>query len=1100
MASLVDIVTNNVNNYDKFLDKSSDPDRVLKRTNFENRLNYIYGIITANGNLDAVHNKLFQEDFNRVIKLLCAFKEGEHRYGFSTIERLVDKAIDELEANVNLLNVIINDRDIRNIINKYNLHNKIDFIFDNIIVNGSSIKTLVSGGVNPSDVVSIVSGIEEYVLDTKRKYKEETLKIIQKYMENAQSVLSINNDNANEQMRGSFTNFSTELSLKNLYVLLQLDTFVNNNFTSIIGSSNISEEIQSNMDQLWVSIKPTNIDQITSTKELYPDVMFPDRINGHNLYAILTNFIGDNEKVKTFIKYKMMLLYSDENQRISSISDDDMVTAKDIMLIFRDFKLNEAKQEISGINSNIVLHSNDFDGERYSVEHLDEVDVRFNVAFALSVLEALYHELKGYSSYDVSNVPSKYIGIKKVYSDDLDNLIKDSSYESILDSVISYPNNSLLLDLDKKEFFNLIRYFSFDEIKWMVEEIDKSPRSTSVEEKKSELKQLIYYCSFFKTYEEDNIKFDSPKYERINKLFNMIKTTNDVSLLGRQFEEWFKSIDINSLSEEEFEVLSNVDYQYIYNQLDYASQVIYQKCKKYGVKFHMGYKDMIYTEGINVDETVKDALDVIYQDQDESRLYPKFDTINVSENIDNIFRIFKGSNAIIPGYLWNMDYEYLEEYLRIHKFDLKLLPQTYVPIIFSIPDDELDKYVETVGGDFNNLLYIPSGSDLSIFDGVQRVVKMYGVNYSDIPTFPMEAFRCSEARLGFLKKVFDNDIEKLKKLPGIMYSMKYDDLLKIVKKKKGRMFDDRYIEDTLVNSNHSSDERYGGFYREFKPLVKGDTIINVKVSPFFRNYCAQFSRERLQRQKLVLARTNSHKKGNFVMTDYMLFGSINTFRLLLHLSDDIEMFFGLNPSLFEVGRGKLEYLINLFGNLKLLNKMPSSFFHVPMETTKLIVSHSMINGDINKLSKLPSTFFDLIYYNGMDLEDAFKSLDILKEIEDVQKSEEMVPLDGKGIMINVKLVNDFLGKEEYEFKDYMLYRDTYELINLLPMFHNVYENNPMFKTMGLTLEDILVCLRLDINLIDTEEKIREQVLTRIAEIMKEKGTINISGSTAKNRI
>lgn len=100
-------------------------------------------------------------------------------------------------------------------------------------------------------------------------------------------------------------------------------------------------------------------------------------------------------------------------------------------------------------------------------------------------------------------------------------------------------------------------------------------------------------------------------------------------------------------------------------------------------------------------------------------------------------------------------------------------------------------------------------------------------------------------------------------------------------------------------------------------------------------------------------------------------------------------------------------------------------------------------------------------------------------------------------MINVKLVNDFLGKEEYEFKDYMLYRDTYELINLLPMFHNVYENNPMFKTMGLTLEDILVCLRLDINLIDTEEKIREQVLTRIAEIMKEKGTINISGSIAK---
>ena len=511
----------------------------------------------------------------------------------------------------------------------------------------------------------------------------------------------------------------------------------------------------------------------------------------------------------------------------------------------------------------------------------------------------------------------------------------------------------------------------------------------------------------------------------------------------------------------------------------------------------MGYKDMIYSAGVNVDETVKEALDVIYQDQDESRLYPKFDTINVSENIDNIFRIFKGSNAIIPGYLWNMDYEYLEEYLRIHEFDLNLLPQTYVPIIFSIPDDELDKYVEAVGGDFNNLLYIPSGSDLSIFDGVQRVVKMYGVNYSDIPTFPMEAFRCSEARLGFLKKVFDNDIDKLKKLPGIMYAMKYDDLLKIVKKKKGQMFDDKFMDWTLKKSNHSSDEVYGGFYREFTPEVKGKAVINIKVSPFFRNYCDQFVHERKIRQKMVLERTNGHREGHFVMTDYMLFKDLTTFRILLYASDNVEMFFGLNPALFELGSGKLKYLIKLLGGLKELNKMSSSFFNVPMETIKLIYTHPRINKELDRLKELPSTFFDLIYYNGMDLEDAFKSLDMLKEIEDVQKSEEMVPLDGKGIMINVKLVNDFLGKEEYEFKDYMLYRDTYELINLLPMFHNVYEDNPMFKTMGLTLEDILVCLRLDINLIDTEEKIREQVLTRIAEIMKEKGTINISGSTVK---
>lgn len=1102
MASINDIVTVNVNNYDKFLDKSADPDRALKKNNFEARLNALFATINGNSFFSDSNyqfaSKMFSNNFNKLVKELCNFKDDEHKYAFSTIDRLINDELSELERNVNLLDKVTGERDIRNIINKYGLCNKIDVLFDEVIVNGQSIKNMVSSGLSPSDVVDIVSGIEGYVLETKKKYKEETIQLIKKYLDNASGVMAINETNSPEQMKGSFTNFSTELTLKNLYLLLNLDKVIEQKFSNIIGVSDVSKVIPSDMDSVWMGIKSQDMTAINAVKELYPDKEFSGKVSGHHLYAILTNFLEDNEKVKTFIKYKMMLLYSDDSQKVSVPTEDEFVTAKDIMLMFRDFRVkNKEENDITELNAQMVVHSNDFDGERYSVDHLSEDDVRFNLSFAIAAYEALYHELKNYSDYTSSNVPSKYSGISNVYSDDLDTLIKDSSKEIVLDSIISYSNNSLLLDLDKKDFYTLIRYFSFDEIKWMVEEIDKSPRSTTVEEKKSELKQLIYYCSFFKTYEEDNIKFDSPKYERINKLFNMIKTTNDVSLLGRQFEEWFKSIDIKSLSEEEFEVLSNVDYQYIYNQLDYASQVIFQKCKKYGVKFHMGYKDMIYSNGINVDETVKDALEVIKQEKDESSLYSSFTTINVAENIDKIFELFKDSDAIIPEYLWIIDYEYLEEFFSKHKFDLKLLPQTYVPVIFKIPDDEFDKYIEAVGGDFNNLLFIPSGADLGIFDGVKRVIDMYGVDYSDIPSFPMEAFRCSEARLGFLKKVFDNDVEKLKKLPGIMYAMKYDDLLKIVKKKKSQMFDDKFMDWTLKKSNHSYDEHYGGFYREFKPEVKGKAVINIKVSPFFRNYCDQFAHERKKRQKMVLERTNGHREGNFVMTDYMLFRNLTTFRILLYASDNVEMFFGLNPTLFEIGSGKLKYLIQLLGGLKELNKMPSSFVHVPMETIKLIYTHPRIDKDLEKLKRLPSTFFDLIYYNGMELEDAFKSLDMLKEIEDVQKSEEMVPLDGKGIMINVKLVNDFLGKEEDEFKDYMLYKDTYELINLLPMFQNVYENNPMLQMMGLSLEDILSCLKLDINLIDTEEKILQQVLIRTAEIMKEKGTINIDSGTTK---
>jgi len=1106
MASINDIVTVNVNNYDKFLDKSADPDRALKKNNFEARLNALFATINGNSFFSDSNyqfaSKMFSNNFNKLVKELCNFKDDEHKYAFSTIDRLINDELSELERNVNLLDKVTSERDIRNVINKYGLCNKIDVLFDEVIVNGQSIKSMVSSGLSPSDVVDIVSGIEGYVLETKKKYKEETIQLIKKYLDNASGVITFNETNSTDQMKGSFTNFSTELILKNLYLLLNIDKVIEQKFSSIIGVSDVSKVIPDDMDNVWMGIKAQDMTAINAVKELYPDKEFSGKVSGHHLYAILTNFLEDNEKVKTFIKYKMMLLYSDDSQKVSVPTEDEFVTAKDIMLMFRDFRVkNKEENDITELNAQMVVHSNDFDGERYVAEHLSDDDVRFNLSFAIAAYEALYHELKNYSDYTSSNVPSKYSGISNVYSDDLDTLIKDSSKESVLDSVISYPNNSLLLDLDKKDFYTLIRYFSFDEVKWMVEEIDKSPRSTTVEEKKSELKQLIYYCSFFKTYEEDNIKFDSPKYERINKLFNMIKTTNDVSLLGRQFEEWFKSIDINSLSEEEFEVLSNVDYQYIYNQLDYASQVIYQKCKKYGVKFHMGYKDMIDNVGVKVDETVEEALNLMREERDDHNAYSylaeaRFNFTDSIE-IEKVFRIFKDTNAVIPGYVWGIQAEYLEELLKKYPIDLTKLPHTYVPIIFKIPLEEFDKYIEEVGGDFNNLLYIPCGSDISIFDGVKRVIDMYGVDYSDIPNFPMEAFRCSEARLGFLKKVFEDDIDKLKKLPGIMYAMKYDDLLKIVKKKKGQMFDDKFMDWTLKKSNHSSDEVYGGFYREFTPEVKGKAVINIKVSPFFRNYCDQFVHERKIRQKMVLERTNGHREGNFVMTDYMLFKDLTTFRILLYASDNVEMFFGLNPALFELGSGKLKYLIKLLGGLKELNKMPSSFFNVPMETIKLIYTHPRIDKDLDKLKGLPSTFFDLIYYNEMDLEVAFNSLDMLKEIEDVQKSEEMVPLDGKGIMINVKLVNDFLGKEEYEFKDYMLYKDTYELINLLPMFQNVYENNPMLQMMGLSLEDILSCLKLDINLIDTEEKILQQVLRRTAEIMKEKGTINIDSGTAK---
>ena len=401
MASINDIVTVNVNNYDKFLDKSADPDRALKKNNFEARLNALFATINGNSFFSDSNyqfaSKMFSNNFNKLVKELCNFKDDEHKYAFSTIDRIINDELSELERNVNLLDKVTSERDIRNIINKYGLCNKIDVLFDEVIVNGQSIKNMVSSGLSPSDVVDIVSGVEGYVLETKIKYKEETIKLIKKYLDNASGVITFNETNSTDQMKGSFTNFSTELTLKNLYLLLNLDKVIEQKFSNIIGVSDVSKVIPSDMDSVWMGIKSQDMATINAVKELYPDKEFSGKVSGHHLYAILTNFLEDNEKVKTFIKYKMMLLYSDDSQKVSVPTEDEFVTAKDIMLMFRDFRIkNKDENDITQLNAQMIVHSNDFDGERYSVDHLSEDDVRFNLSFAIAAYEALYHELKNY--------------------------------------------------------------------------------------------------------------------------------------------------------------------------------------------------------------------------------------------------------------------------------------------------------------------------------------------------------------------------------------------------------------------------------------------------------------------------------------------------------------------------------------------------------------------------------------------------------------------------------------------------------------------------------------------------------------------------------
>ena len=1038
MARIEDIVNVNVNNYDKFLDKSSDADKILKRTNFESRLNNLFSIVNRNSFIEHYSGKIFNETFNKKIKKLCDFKENEHEYGFNYIDKLVNQEIDLLEKNINLLNLVSSEPNIKNIIINNNLFSKVDDLFSNCDVNGISVRDKIIGGLTPSDINDIKISLENKILDIKELYRDKTIQLMHSYLENCVSVFSINDEKNTTQIRSSFNNFSTELALKNLYTLINIDEFVDKNFLNIIGTYDFNEVIELDIDSQWKNInKNIGIDELNAVKELLQNEKLPNKWNGHSLFVTLNNY---PEHIKTLIKYKIMICSCDENRGIIFPKEDLFVTAKDVILMFRDFNLNLVHNEISQVNTEIIRRSNDFDGGRYSVSSLNDDDLKFNISFAIAAYETFYHELKKYEVFTCTSVPTKYNGIKDVYSDNLYELITQDHKEELLDKLIVYPSNEILFKLTKKEFYNIIKYFSYDEIIWAIDEINKNPKVISDNEKLHEFKNLIYYCTFFKTYEENNINFDSPKYARINKLFKTIKNTNDVTLLARQFEEWFNKFNINELTEEEIEVLTNIDYKYIYNQLDYASQVIFEKCKKYNIKFYLGYKNAVLN----------------------------------SPNADIVFEIFKDSNAVIPDYIWTCDYNNLQNLIKSYNIDLKKLPRTYMPLLLMTDVTLVNEILPLIQNNINNLLYIPAYEGFGVVENANILINCFNISYKDIPNFPIEALKCNEKRLMFLKKIYNNNLEQLKQLPGYVYTMKYDRLIKILKRKGNKkLFNDLYMDKTLVLAD--SNGIYGGFDRNFKTVEKGKTKIETIISAKSQEqYNQSTSKERMERIELIKARANGKKQAVYYVFDYMIFGGIKTFRLLLHLSEDLDTFFSLKESLFYLGRGKLEYLLRLFGDIRILNSQPDSLFILSMETIEKILSHPYINHNVNKLMNLPSTFFDLVSYRGVEIEIAFDNLWILEKIESISKNDKMIPLAGEEIFDNIVLINKFLGKtDKMIFSDSMLYKSKDDILYLMPIFEEAYNELGCFF---IDRESFIECLKLDINEINTITKCKEQFI------------------------
>ena len=81
-----------------------------------------------------------------------------------------------------------------------------------------------------------------------------------------------------------------------------------------------------------------------------------------------------------------------------------------------------------------------------------------------------------------------------------------------------------------------------------------------------------------KTYiDTKKIDMNDRKYKNINKFFNMVKSSNNITSLGDQFCSWYSSIDLTQLTPEEIEELRLIDPKFIYNSLSYTDKLIYQK-------------------------------------------------------------------------------------------------------------------------------------------------------------------------------------------------------------------------------------------------------------------------------------------------------------------------------------------------------------------------------------------------------------------------------------------------------------------------------------------------------------------------------------------
>ena len=555
---------------------------------------------------------------------------------------------------------------------------------------------------------------DKKVLQDSQRIKSDVKNVISDYIDSAKSTYAINGGDSNIHTKGVNTGYAIELSLKNLYVILHLDKIVDEHYEElkdIRNSLDFKNVFPCIMDTYWRSIvdglSPSDTADINSKFSMVKDgkesALYDNRnplsrddilktelkINGHNTFGILSVL---PEKIQTLIKYQILVrLTKDIDENIQLPSFDKFVTLHDFMMLIKDFDNLTYQELFKVIETNIVMYSNDFDSKRYGLNLISEDNYKFNLAFFTAVYIVLLHEYEDLDKYtcvtaselddaslktgNVLVVPKEYESIISVYSRSLDDLIKNNSdKKTLLDNLLNKSYFDWLLGLNKYNFYTLISKFNENEIEWLYNQNNTN---------KNNFEDTLYYFTYLKSYLKGlDLDLTDKNVERVSKFVELVNSTNDLSYLELQYNNWLGSIRIEDFTMEELDILEKFDPNYISGISNYSLKSYHYLCKKVNADF----KGDVNIVGSR-DAKHKAALYQYFADLGYSDIPECFENVDLFSAL-NVIKLISDSGhefEEIPRYYFSTDSRKMIQLecvlitLIESGYDILCIPERFIP-------------------------------------------------------------------------------------------------------------------------------------------------------------------------------------------------------------------------------------------------------------------------------------------------------------------------------------------------------------------------------------------------------------------------------------